>query len=292
MSSNLSNVAASPIPASAVARPRRKLLLRPAVGWQPVNVAELWQYRELLWILALRDIKVRYKQTLLGAGWALIQPFFLMLVFTIISKMGHLDTEGAPVQLFQYTGLIIWQLFSSSVSNAGNSLISNQNLITKVYFPRLVIPMAAVVTGLVDFAIAFVLQLVMMLWYHWPLGPQLLLLPFFVGLAFVASLGVGLWLAALNVEFRDIRYVIPFMLQFLLFATPVLYSSAQVQSPWKRVLLGINPMSGVVEGFRWCLLGRPAPGPMLTVSAVSIATLLIGGLFYFRRMEKRFADLV
>lgn len=266
--------------------------LRPKVGWQPIDLPELWHYRELLWILALRDIKVRYKQTALGATWAVIQPLLTMVVFTVIQRMGNLPTDNVVGPLFNFCGLLPWQLFANSLTNAGNSLVGNQNLITKVYFPRLVIPIASVITGLVDFAIAFVVLLGMMACYHTVPGPQVLLLPVFVLMAFAAALAAGLWLSALNVEFRDVRYVIPFLVQFWLFCTPILYSSTGVKKPWKRVLLGINPMSGVVEGFRWCMLGRPTPGPMLLVSAITIVVMLLGGLFYFRRMEKTFADLV
>lgn len=269
-----------------------KLILRPKVGWQPVDLGELWRFRELLWILALRDIKVRYKQTVLGATWAIIQPFFTMLAFTLLSQIGKISTDGFPAPLFYFCGLLPWQLFANSLTNASNSLIGNQNLVTKVYFPRLVIPMAAVVTGLIDFAIAFIILLLMMAIYHQPIGPQILLMPVFVAIAFAAALAIGLWLSALNVEYRDIRYVIPFLTQFWLLITPIIYSSTSVTKPWKRMLMGINPMSGVVEGFRWCMLGRPTPGPMLAVSAASIVLLLVGGLFYFRRMEKTFADLV
>jgi len=267
-------------------------VIEPRSGWQPIDLRELWRYRELLVILALRDIRVRYKQTALGATWAIIQPLMTMAVFTIIQQMGNLPTDDLAKPLFNFCGLLPWQLFSGSMASAGNSIISNQNLVTKVYFPRLVIPISSIITGLVDFAIAFVVLLGMMAWYRTPIGPQILLVPVFVAMAFMAALAVGLWLAALNVEYRDVRYVIPFLTQFWLFCTPILYSSTGVQSPWKRVLLGINPMSGVVEGFRWCMLGKPTPGPMLAVSIVTIAIVLIGGLFYFRRIEKNFADMV
>ncbi len=267
-------------------------VIEPRAGWQPVDLEELWRYRELLFILALRDIRVRYKQTALGATWAIIQPLMTMAIFTVIQQMGNLPTDDLAKPLFNFCGLLPWQLFASSMANAGNSIISNQNLVTKVYFPRLVIPIASIITGLVDFAIAFGVLLLMMVWYQAPIQPQILLMPVFVALAFMAALAVGLWLAALNVEYRDVRYVIPFLTQFWLFCTPILYSSTGVQSEWKRILLGVNPMSGVVEGFRWCLLGKPAPGPMLAVSAITIIVMLVGGLFYFRRMEKGFADLV
>lgn len=281
-------------PAASVSKPRgERVLLRRRTGWQPVHLSELWRYRELLWILALRDIKVRYKQTALGAMWAILQPFLTMLVFTIFfARLGKLPTDGVQPQLFYFCGLLPWQLFSNALTQAGNSLVGNQNLITKVYFPRLVIPIAAVITGLIDFAIALLVLAGMMVWYHVPPAPQLLLFPAFVAMGFLAAVGVGLWLSALNVEFRDVRYVIPFLTQFWLFITPIAYPSSIVPAGWKRMVLGLNPMSGVVEGFRWCVLGTPAPGRVIVLSLATILVLLVGGLFYFRRMEKTFADLV
>ena len=270
----------------------RRVTLRPRHGWQALDLKELWQYRELLWVLALRDVKVRYKQTVLGVAWAILQPFCTMVVFTIIAELGKLSTDNTPKPLFYFCGLLPWQLFANSLNTTGNSLVGNQYLITKVYFPRLVIPIASVITGLIDFAIAQAILLLMMAWYGYPVGPQILLLPAFVALAFVTSLGVGLWLSALNVEFRDVRYMIPFLTQLWLFSTPILYSSTAVTTPWKRVLLGLNPMSGVVEGFRWTMLGKPSPGPMLIVSVVTVLVIFLSGLFYFRRMERTFADRV
>ena len=270
----------------------RRVTLRPRHGWQALDLQALWQYRELLWILALRDVKVRYKQTVLGVAWAIIQPFCTMVIFTIIAQLGNLSTDNTPKPLFYFCGLLPWLLFSNALNNTSNSLVGNQYLITKVYFPRLVIPIASVITGLIDIAIAQVMLLLMMAWYGHPVGPQILLLPAFMALAFVTSLGVGLWLSALNVEFRDVRYVIPFLTQLWLFSTPILYSSTAVTIPWKRVLLGLNPMSGVVEGFRWTMLGKPTPGPMLVVSVATVLVILASGLFYFRRMERTFADRV
>jgi lipopolysaccharide transport system permease protein len=272
-----------------------RLKLRPKIGWQGIDFSELWRYRELLWILALRDIKVRYKQTALGAAWAVIQPFMLMIGFQLLSSLTNPDVtaiQGVPKPIFYLTGLIIWQLFSGAMASAGNSLVGNQNLITKIYFPRLVMPIAAVVTGLVDFAVAAVMLGIMLLIYRVPIAPQIVFAPLFVALAFFAALAIGLWLSALNVEFRDVRYVIPFITQFGLFVTPLYVATDSVKSHWKQILFGLNPMSGIVEGFRWCVYGQPTPGPMLLVSICSISVLLIGGLFYFRRMEKSFADLV
>jgi lipopolysaccharide transport system permease protein len=276
---------------SLVAGPAvQKVTLRARRGWQPLDVEELWRYRGLLWILAARDIKVRYKQTALGVSWAIIQPLFTMIIFTMIARLGKLSTDGVPAPVFYYAGMLPWVLFANSISSAGNSLVGNQNLITKVYFPRLIIPIAAVLTSLIDFAIAFVLLVALMVWYGIAPGPQFVLFPLFVVLAFAAALGVGLWLSALNVEFRDVRYVIPFLIQLWLFCTPVLYSSSAVPPGWKRTLLGLNPMSGVVEGFRWCTLGQPRPGSMLGLSVAAIVLMLVGCLFYFRRMEQTFAD--
>ncbi|MGC1104993.1 MAG: ABC transporter permease [Candidatus Acidiferrales bacterium] len=270
----------------------RKLKLRPKSGWQPIDFAELWHYRELLWILAKRDIQVRYKQTVLGILWAVIQPFAQMIIFTLLFAKNGFSTDGIIPPVFYFSGSICWMLFANSLTTAGNSLTSNQNLITKVYFPRLVMPIAAGVTGFVDFAISFLLLIVLMAWYYVVPTFTVLLLPVFVALAMLASLAISLWLSALNVQYRDVRYVINFVVQFWFFVTPVIYPSSIVKAHWKKIILGVNPMSGVVEGFRWCLFGRPAPGAMTIVSVVTIFVLLIGGLFYFRRMEKTFADFV
>lgn len=281
------SVASVPLPS-----PPRKLKLRPKTGWQPVDFREIWHYRELLWILAKRDIQVRYKQTVLGILWAVIQPFAQMIVFTLLFARNGFSTDGIAPPLFYFSGSICWLLFASALGNSGNSLTANQNLITKVYFPRLIIPIAAVITALVDFSISFLLLLALMGWFHAIPSRALLFFPVFVALALLAALSVGLWLSALNVQYRDVRYVINFMVQFWFFITPVIYPSSIVKTHWKQILLGVNPMSGVVEGFRWCLFGKPAPGPMTAVSVATILVLLVGGLFYFRRMEKTFADVV
>jgi lipopolysaccharide transport system permease protein len=266
--------------------------IRPRSGWQPLDLREIWFYRELFWILAIRDIKVRYKQTILGAAWAIIQPLCSMIIFTMIARFGNIPTDGIPSPLFYYCGMLAWLLFSSSIATSGNSLISNQNLITKIYFPRIIIPCASIVASIIDFGIALSVLIGLMIWYRvWP-GIQIILLPAFVALNVLAATSVGIWLSALNVQFRDVRYVIPFVTQFWLFCTPILYSSSAVHTPWKRLLLGLNPMSGVVEGFRWCMLGRPTPGPMLIVSVAVILLSTVGCLFYFRRMERTFADRV
>ena len=254
---------------------------------------ELWEYRELLYFLTWRDIKVRYKQTVLGAAWAVIQPLFMMLVFSLFfGKLAGVPSDGIPYPVFAFCGLLPWQLFANSLTQASNSLVGSQNLITKVYFPRLVVPISAVLGGVVDFAIAFVLLLAMMFYYGIVPGWQIVVLPGLVLLVVLASLGVGLWLSALNVQYRDVRYTISFLVQFWLFATPVAYPSSIVPEKW-RVLYALNPMVGVVDGFRWALLGKPeSPGVPLLISMIVVVLLLIGGLYYFRRMEQQFADIV
>ena len=268
------------------------LRIRPSTGWVPINLKELWDYRELLYFLVWRDLKVRYKQTALGAAWAVIQPFFTMVVFSIFfGRLAGLPSEGVPYPVFAYTALVPWTYFASALTQSSNSLIDQGRVITKVYFPRLLLPTSAVVAGLVDLAIAFVVLIGMLLYYGIVPTPRILALPLFVLLAAATTLGVGLWLSALNVQYRDVRYVAPFLIQFWLFMTPIAYSSTLVPEQW-RPLYGLNPMAGVVEGFRWALLDTPAPGPLLLASVVAVSGLLIGGLYYFRRMERSFADLI
>jgi lipopolysaccharide transport system permease protein len=268
----------------------RRLILRPRTGWQPLDLGELWAYRDLFWVFAARDIKVRYKQTVLGIAWAVIQPLFTMLIFTIIARVGNISTDGAPAPLFYYSGMLPWFLFANSVTSAGNSLVGSQHLISKVYFPRMIVPVSSVITALIDFGIGFVMLLGMMAWYGVRPGPQFLALPLAVALAFVAALAFGFLLSALNARFRDVRHVMPFMIQFWLFCTPVLYPSSVVHSPWRRALLGINPMAGVVDAVRWCVLGHPTPGPSLLISGAVIGLVLVGALFYFRRVETTLVD--
>jgi lipopolysaccharide transport system permease protein len=270
------------------------LHIAPSKGWVSLRLGELWEYRELLYFLTWRDIKVRYKQTLLGASWAILQPFLTMVAFSFFfGRLAQVPSDGIPYPIFSYVALIPWTLFSNGFAQAANSLVGSSNLIKKVYFPRLTMPISAVLGGVPDFALSFIVLLGMMLVYGlYPTPASILWLPLFLLLAFVTALGVGLWLAALNVEYRDIRYVVPFLTQFWLFVTPIAYSSTMLDEPW-RTLYGLNPMVGVVEGFRWALLGRGSPpGPMVAVSAVVAVLILIGGLFYFRRMEKTFADIV
>ena len=282
-------------PSAAEAQAERFPLLHiePSRGWPRLELRELYHYRELLYFLVWRDIKVRYKQTVLGAAWAIIQPFFTMVVFSLFfGQLAKIPSEGVPYPIFTYAALVPWTFFANGLSQSANSLVGSSNLITKVYFPRLVIPAATVVSGIVDFAVAFVVLLGMMLFYG--IGPtwNVVWLPLFIMLALVTALGVGLWLSALNVEYRDVRYVVPFLVQFWLFATPIAYPSSLLSEPW-RMLYGLNPMVGVVEGFRWALLGtETAPRPMILVSALAALAILAGGIVYFRRMEDTFADVV
>jgi lipopolysaccharide transport system permease protein len=253
----------------------------------------VWAYRELLYFLIWRDVKVRYKQTALGAAWAILQPVMTMVVFSVFfGRLAKMPSDGIPYPVFAFTALLPWQLFAYALSESANSLVSSQNLITKVYFPRLIVPIAAVMAGLVDFAVAFAV-LLMLIWYYGIVPTAAVaLLPLFVVFAIVTALAVGLWLSSLNVKYRDVRYTIPFLTQFWLFATPVAYPSSLVPERW-RALLGLNPMAGVVEGFRWALLGKAQrPGPLLIVSVVAVVMLLAGGLMYFRQTETTFADLV
>ena len=267
--------------------------IRPQTGWTAVGLKELWEYRELLYFLTWRDIKVRYKQTVLGAAWAIIQPFFMMVVFSLFfGYLARVPSDGLPYPIFAYCALLPWQLFAHSLTESSNSLVANERLITKVYFPRLVVPISAVLGGLLDFAIAFVILLLMMAYYGVRPTWAIVTLPAFLLLAMLTALGVGLWLSALNVKYRDVRYTITFLIQFWLFATPVAYSASIVPARW-RALYGLNPMAGVVEGFRWALLGKSTgPGALQAVSVTVVILILIGGLYYFRRMEAEFADVV
>ncbi len=270
------------------------LRIEPSKGWVSLKLNELWEYRELLYFLTWRDIKVRYKQTVLGAAWAIIQPFFTMVVFSLFfGKLAQVPSDGIPYPIFSYAALVPWTFFSRGLSQAANSLVGGSNLIKKIYFPRLAMPIAMVLGGVVDFILAFIVLLGMMLFYSIVPTINVLWLPLFLLLALITSLGVSLWLSAMNVQFRDIRYTIPFITQFWMFATPIAYPSSLIKDPWLRTLYGLNPMVGVVEGFRWALLGTDtAPGPIIIASSVAALMLLVSGAFYFRRMEKTFADVV
>jgi len=268
-------------------------VIRPSRGWISLNLRDLWEYRELLYFLTWRDIKVRYKQTVLGAAWAIIQPFFTMVVFSVFfGKLAKMPSDGIPYPIFSYAALVPWTFFANGLSQSSSSLVASANLIKKVYFPRLVVPISAVISGVVDFVLAFVVLLGMMLFYGIVPTAAIVWLPVLLLLALVTSLGVGLWLTAMNVQFRDVRYAVPFLVQAWMFATPIAYPSSLLNEPW-RTLYGINPMAGVVEGFRWALLGtETAPGPLVLVSALVAVGLLISGAYYFRRMERTFADVV
>jgi lipopolysaccharide transport system permease protein len=271
----------------------RKTTIKPSYGWAALNLRDLLSYRELIFFLTWRDLKVRYKQTLLGASWAILQPFLTMVVFSIFfGNLAKVPSDGVPYPIFSYTALIPWTLFSKALQDASRSLVANSHMITKVYFPRMILPLSSVMAGVVDFLIAFVVLLGMMVFYNIFPTVNVLVLPLFLLLALVTAVGVGLWLSALNVLFRDINYVLPFLTQFWMFLTPVAYPSSMVPSEW-QVIYALNPMTGVVEGFRWALLGTGhPPGIMTLVSSITAVVLLISGMFYFRRMERLFADMV
>jgi lipopolysaccharide transport system permease protein len=269
------------------------IVLQPSQGWVGLNLQKLWQYRELLYFLSWRDVKVRYKQTLLGAAWAIMQPVLTMLVFSLFfGKLAKIPSDGIPYPLFVYVALVPWTLFANALTQSSNSLVQNANLLKKVYFPRLVMPISSVISGVVDFLCASLALAALMLFYGvFPTG-NMIWLPFLLVLAFGTALGVGLWLSAINVQFRDVRHAVPFLNQFWMIATPIAYPSSLLTEPW-RTLFAVNPMVGVVEGFRWALLdSQTAPGPMMLVSALVSLCILVTGAFYFRRMEKTFADTV
>ncbi len=280
-------------PADHATAPPAVVRIRPGRGWAPLRLRELVEFRELFYFLVWRDVKVRYKQTALGAAWAVIQPFFTMLVFSIFfGRLAKLPSDGVPYPVFAFAALVPWTFFATTLGLSSNSLVSSANLITKVYFPRLIVPLASVLSGVVDLAIAFVVLLGMLAWYGIPLAATALWIPAFALLAIVTAAGVGVWLSALNVEFRDVRYAVPFLVQFWMFATPIAYSSSHVPERW-RGLYGLNPMVGVVDGFRWALLGAPRPpGISVAASALAAIVLLITGAYYFRRVERTFADVV
>ena len=269
------------------------LSIEPPSGWAALELRELWLYRELLFFLAWRDIKLRYKQTALGAAWAILQPLLTMVIFSVIfGQLAKLPSDGIPYPIFTYAALLPWQLFSFALTNSSNSLINSQNLISKVYFPRLIIPLASTLAGLMDFAIAFLVLLGLMAYYHITPTMAILYLPLFLILALLSALAVGVWLSALSVEYRDVRYIVPFLTQFWMYATPIAYASSLIPENW-RLLYGVNPMTGVVEGFRWALLGiQTSGGSMILVSAAVVVVMFISGLYYFRRMENNFADVI
>ena len=268
-------------------------IIEPKKGWVPIDVREIWDYRELLYFLTKRDIKVRYKQTILGGLWAVIQPAFTMIVFTLFfGRLAKVPSDGLPYPIFVYAGLLPWTYFANAVSSSGNSLVGSANLITKVYFPRLMVPASAALAGLLDFFIALFVLAVLMVYYQFLPGAGILLFPFLVALTFLCAVGVGLWLSALNVQYRDIRYAIPFLIQIWMFLSPVIYPVSLVNDRYQW-LLALNPMGGVIHAYRASLLGhQPINWPLLGLSALIILALFFGGLFYFRRMEKVFADVI
>jgi lipopolysaccharide transport system permease protein len=271
----------------------RVTVIRPASGWAPLHLRELLESYELLYFLVLRTLKVRYKQTLLGVAWAVLQPLLTMVVFSLVfGRLAKLDSEGVPYPIFSMAALVPWTYFSNALTQASNSLVEQERMLTKIYFPRLMLPLASVVAGLIDFAIAFVVLLGMMAAYHIPITGRIVAVPGLVLAAAATALAAGLWLAVLNVRYRDVRHALPFLTQVWLYATPIAYSSTLVP-PNLRPLVGLNPMAGIVDGFRWALVGREATaGGTLAVSLAVVVLLLVGGLYYFRRMERTFADVV
>jgi lipopolysaccharide transport system permease protein len=269
------------------------IVIEPSKGWVSLRLREFWEFRELLYFLTWREIKVRYKQTALGAAWAIIQPLFTMVIFSLFfGKLAKMPSDGIPYPVFSLAGLVIWTFFANGLGLASGSLVLNANLVGKIYFPRLTVPVSAVLSGLVDLSVALVLLFAFMLINGVHPTLRVLWLPAFLLLALSTALGAGLWMAALNVEYRDVRYIIPFLIQLWMFGSPVAYPSSLLHDPW-RTLFAINPMVGAVEGFRWALLGTSySHGPMFAVSAVVSVLLLVSGAFYFRRMERTFADRI
>jgi lipopolysaccharide transport system permease protein len=282
--------------AAAAAVPRlsgKHLRIAPSKGWVSLKLRELWSYRELLYFLIWRDVKVRYKQTALGIAWAVVQPLFTMVVFSVFfGKLGKIPSDGIPYPIFAFAALVPWTFFANGLNLSSASLVDSANLLRKVYFPRLAIPIATVLSGVVDFTIAFSILLLLAAGYGIAPTANVVWLPLLLLLALATSLGVGLWISALNVQYRDFRYIIPFLTQVWLFATPVAYPSTLLPEPWATIY-GINPMAGVISGFRWALLGtQTAPGAMVLVSAAAALVILVSGAYYFRRMESTFADVV
>lgn len=270
-----------------------RTVVEPTRGWIALDLKELWKYRELLYFLTWRDIKVRYKQTVIGAAWAILQPFMTMVVFAVIfGRLMGIPSDGIPYPVFAYTALLPWTFFATAVIRSSASLVNDASMISKVYFPRLILPVAAVLAILVDFLISFAVLLGMMLYYGITPNPVVVILPMFLMLAIGTALGLGIWSAALNVKYRDVGHAIPFLVHFWFFVTPVVYPTSIIPERWQW-LYGLNPMAGVVEGFRWILLGKDtAPSGLIFVSIIVVLALMTSGLFYFRRMEDQFADVI
>ena len=262
-------------------------------GWVSLGLRDLWRYRELVYFFIWRDIKVRYKQTVLGGTWAIIQPLFTMLIFSVFfGRLAKVPSDSVPYPIFAFTALVPWTFFANGVSMSSTSLVSESNLVKKVYFPRLALPISKVLAGVVDFLLAFAMLVVLMVYYGIKPTYNVVWLPLFFFLALATSLGVSMWFSAMHVQFRDVQYAIPFLVQVWLFATPIAYPSSLLSEPW-RTIYGINPMVGVVEGFRWALLRtHTAPGPIVFVSCLASMTLLVSGACYFRRLERNFADVI
>lgn len=270
------------------------VILHPASGWSLMNFRDLWLYRELIFFMTWRDLKVRYKQTILGISWAVLKPFMTMVVFSIFfGQLASMPSDGVPYPIFSFTGVLVWELFANALSVTSRSLVSNAHMITKIYFPRIILPLSSVLSGLVDFFIAFLILIGMMIYYKITPTVNVWTLPAFILLALITALGVGLWLAALNVLYRDVNYITPFLTQFWLFLTPIVYPTSLLSEKW-QIVYALNPMVGVVEAFRWAILGggRAAPGLPVLISAVVAVVLLITGLLFFRRTERLFADMV
>ena len=267
--------------------------IRPTKGWAALNLKDLWLYRELVYFLTWRDIKVRYKQAVLGIAWAILQPLMTMVIFSFIfGNLAKLPSDGIPYPLFSYAAVLPWQLFSSALQRSSVSLVGNANLLTKIYFPRLIIPFSAVMASLVDFGIAFLVMIGLMIYYQvWPTLMLLWIIPLSL-LALITALAVSLWLSALNVLYRDVQHMVPFLIQFWMYASPVAYSANLIPTGIWRIIYGLNPMAGVIQGFRWALLGAQSPDSLLVISIAMVLILLVSGLFYFRRMEKTFADRI
>ena len=272
---------------------KHRTVIAPSRGTFDINIREVWAYRELLGLLAWRDVSLRYKQSFIGIGWAIIQPVTMMLIFTAI--FGHfagLPSDGVPYPIFTYCALLPWNYFARSLTDSSDSLVGSSHLITKVYFPRLILPLSKVFAGLIDLSVGFVILVAMMIWYQIPPTVGLLMLPVFVLVTMLSALSVGLWLTALNVKYRDVKFVVPFLMQCWMYLSPVAYATSLVPEKWQW-LYGLNPMVGVIEGFRWALLGKTAPNAALMLASSTILVLiLLGGLLYFKRMERTFADLI
>jgi lipopolysaccharide transport system permease protein len=268
------------------------LVIRPPRKWVPVDLKELWAYRELIAAFTMRDVKLRYKQTGLGIAWAVLQPLLTMVIFTIFfGGLAHIPSDGIPYPLFVLSALLPWTLFAEGLTRSTTTMVLNSNIMTKVYFPRLIMPLASILSPLVDFAVSFIILLAMMVYYGFVPTANIVFLPLFLLLALATALGVGLWLSALNVRYRDFQYTVPFLIQIWMFASPVVYAASLVPESF-RVWYGLNPMAGVIEGFRWALLGNGSPSAMILVSVGMVIVLLVSGMFYFRRMEQYYADIV